>query len=595
MPVKLVIALIIAVGAYLVLDRLNMIPAALVSKSVVPQRIELAQEAPTAVPVANVEQTALPSTSAARSRGNCIRINLWAWNAQMGLLFANGGVQTTAGSLMEKAGVCVVLNHKEETDQTKADQIKLAEALAQGAAIPADLPHFAIIMGDGAAQYLTDVTKATAKLGDDYRPEIVGAVGYSRGEDTFMGPQEWKDDPNTMKGGLTAGVIGDGDWNLAQFLLANRSIKNNPDPTTYDPDAMNWLSADDVTKATEAFIANTCEDRPVVKDGRKTGEKKHVCVQGLVTWTPGDVSAAKKRGGVVRLISTKENPYQMPAVLIGIHKWNVEHAKDVQALLSAAFAGADQVRNYPAALDRAGLVSRNVYGDQTAEYWVRYYKGVTEKDATGILVDLGGSTVANLGDNLVLFGIADGSGGNSNLFRAAYEGFANIRVKQNPEILKDYPKASRVVNTQFLRALAQTAPVSKPEVQTFEAKASIPTASTVAKKNWNITFETGKSAVDANGQAQLDELYNQLAVGAALQVEVDGHTDNVGNADANKKLSEDRAFAVKSYLESKSSTVFPENRISVRAFGDTAPIAPNTTPDGRAKNRRVTIVLGTKD
>src|SRR4051812_4332457 len=105
-PVKLIVALIIAIGAYYVLDRFNMIPAALVSKSVVPERIQLAQDAPTAVPVANVEQTALPSTSVAKSRGTCVRINLWAWNAQMGLLFANGGPQTTAGSLVDKAGIC---------------------------------------------------------------------------------------------------------------------------------------------------------------------------------------------------------------------------------------------------------------------------------------------------------------------------------------------------------------------------------------------------------------------------------------------------------------------------------------------------------
>ena len=61
------------------------------------------------------------------------------------------------------------------------------------------------------------------------------------------------------------------------------------------------------------------------------------------------------------------------------------------------------------------------------------------------------------------------------------------------------------------------------------------------------------------------------------------------------KLSEDRAFAVKSWLEKQSPTNFPEGRIKVFAHGQTEPVAPNATPEGRAKNRRVEIVLGHRE
>ena len=60
-----------------------------------------------------------------------------------------------------------------------------------------------------------------------------------------------------------------------------------------------------------------------------------------------------------------------------------------------------------------------------------------------------------------------------------------------------------------------------------------------------------------------------------------------------RKLSEERAFAVKQWLESQSASNFPEGRVKVFAHGMTQPVAPNTTAEGRAKNRRVEIVLGT--
>ena len=72
-------------------------------------------------------------------------------------------------------------------------------------------------------------------------------------------------------------------------------------------------------------------------------------------------------------------------------------------------------------------------------------------------------------------------------------------------------------------------------------------------------------------------------------------TDNQGTGDANQKLSEARAFAVKAWLEKGSPTNFPDGRVRVFAHGMSQPVAPNTTSDGRGKNRRVEIVLGTAE
>ena len=58
-------------------------------------------------------------------------------------------------------------------------------------------------------------------------------------------------------------------------------------------------------------------------------------------------------------------------------------------------------------------------------------------------------------------------------------------------------------------------------------------------------------------------------------------------------LSESRAFAVKQWLESKAPVNFPSGRLRVFSHGQENPIAPNSTNEGRAQNRRVEIVLGT--
>ena len=71
-------------------------------------------------------------------------------------------------------------------------------------------------------------------------------------------------------------------------------------------------------------------------------------------------------------------------------------------------------------------------------------------------------------------------------------------------------------------------------------------------------------------------------------IDITGHTDNVGAADYNMQLSLDRANSVARYLQSQN--VLPE-RILTRGMGLEAPIASNDTPEGRAQNRRVELML----
>jgi outer membrane protein OmpA-like peptidoglycan-associated protein len=576
----------------------NIIPIRASKEAAVPLSVELHNEPVARVETGNVGALELPGFTATKSAGPFISVNMYAWTAQLGLIYANGGVQTTSNSLMEKNGVKVKLVTQPDLNKSQTAQIKFAERVHSGDMNPSgDVAALVIMMGDGSAQYLAGINKALERLGPEYKAEIVGAIGYSgnqtSGEDACMGPAEWQEDPSKARGKLIAGYLRDGDWNLCLYWAQQNGLLNNPDETTLDLDAINWLSTDDHLKAAQSYITGYCEDRRLVSKGKVQTTKQNVCVEGVATWTPGDVNIAKQKGGLVKLISTKENAYQMPAVVIGIHKWNVSNSKKVEGFLKAAFDGGDQVKTYPEALNRAGKAAFEVYGEETPTYWVKYYKGSVERDKTNRPVPLGGSRVANLGDNLVLFGLVEGAGDlNSSMWKATYEGFGKIAQQQYPKLVPTFPSVADATNLQFLQALAEKAgPKLSPEVPTYDTGGSI--TEVVAKRNYNIEFATGSAAFTPQATKVLDDIYNQLVIGK-LSVEISGHTDNTGSPTTNTILSQARAKAVEDYLRQRAPSLFTTGRVSSQGFGPNQPVADNNTAEGRAKNRRVTIVLGNK-
>jgi outer membrane protein OmpA-like peptidoglycan-associated protein len=563
----------------------GMIPGMKMVASSVPNQAVL-PEAPNAT-LTSVPAVSLPSNDPAPLAGPQIRFEIWAWNAQMGMLFANGGPTTTRGSLMEKHKVNVNFTRQDDVAKMQADLLAFAQELHDGNPQPQKGVHFVAIMGDGAASFFAGLNPQLEKLGPEYRAKVIGSAGYSRGEDKFMGLPEWKQNPQSARGGLVAGYLRDGDWNIAMKWLADNGIPNNPDEKTYDPNALNWVAADTYIDASEKYVAGYCEERPVVANGKRTGERKKVCVNGVVTWTPGDVIVAEKRGGLVSIVSTKEYASQMPNVIIGIDKWMKDNRRSVEGMLAAILEGGDQVMHHERALRRGAEISNEVYKEQntTPEYWVKYFRGVTETDRQGMSVELGGSKVNNLADNMLLFG-------NSGLFAATYNTFGGIVKQQYPDLVPSFPPVTEVLDASYLNSVAARSEKSgRAEVAKFDSSSAI--KDVVGRRAYHIQFRTGEATFTEEAKRTLDELYNQLAIASSLVIVVHGHTDSVGNPDSNMRLSERRAFAVKELLESRSSTLFPSGRVRVFAHGQTNPVAPNDTPEGRAQNRRVEIVLGT--
>ncbi|HRI48080.1 MAG: OmpA family protein [Ignavibacteriaceae bacterium] len=101
------------------------------------------------------------------------------------------------------------------------------------------------------------------------------------------------------------------------------------------------------------------------------------------------------------------------------------------------------------------------------------------------------------------------------------------------------------------------------------------------------SFAVGKTTLLPGAYSELDQLVNAMRLEPTSKWLIEGHTDNTGSYNNNKKLSTQRAQAVLEYFASKGIN---PSRFTVRGMGPDFPVADNTTPDGRAKNRRVTII-----
>jgi peptidoglycan-associated lipoprotein len=101
-------------------------------------------------------------------------------------------------------------------------------------------------------------------------------------------------------------------------------------------------------------------------------------------------------------------------------------------------------------------------------------------------------------------------------------------------------------------------------------------------------FKFGKTELPEEAKSAIDKLVDGLKdQKSAVWIEVEGHTDNVGDARYNESLGLDRAEAVKRYLHEQHQ--LPLHKINVISYGEDKPAAPNKTRDGRAQNRRVVI------
>jgi outer membrane protein OmpA-like peptidoglycan-associated protein len=539
-------------------------------------------DAPEASLKGNATLLTLPSAEESVNGGTKIRWEVMAWNSQFPLMYANGGPLTTKGSLFDKANLQVQIIRQDDCNKSIADIVKFAQEYKDNPNAPG---VFASYMGDGMPAFFAGLVKELEPLGPEYQPIAFYAMGKSNGEDKLMGPVEWKKNPKAALGKTVSCYLRDGDMNILLKWAGDNGLKVNPDETTYDKDAINLIAANDFLEACNKYITDYKEARKVIKDGKKTNEEITVGVDGVATWTPGDVNIAKQKGGLVSIASTKEYSSQMPNITITIKKFAYDHRTDIENLIISLAQAGDQVRSFNEAKKFAAEVSAKVYNEQTGDYWLTYYNGRTEKDVQGLSIPLGGSMAFNLQDAANTFGMGkDGV----DRYKIVYTTFGDILSKMYPELMATYPPYQKVVDKSFLQSVLANHPELL-EGEAIKMSYSSEITNEVSSKSYQIQFETGSAVIKPESYTELDEILKSSVVAEGLKLGVYGHTDNTGNPDANQKLSEERANSVKSYLISKGLLT---QRIEAKGFGQSQPIGDNKTAAGKAQNRRVQIVLG---
>jgi outer membrane protein OmpA-like peptidoglycan-associated protein len=549
----------------------------------------------------NVTQAAfleLPSTTPSTTIQSKPRVRIagYAWNGEQGIAVANGGPFTTKGSLMESNGVNLELIRQDWLSELKAMQMKFIEEYDKGQEFPSsDKSAMGImIMGDGVPYYLATMqTALNDKFNGKYHVEMVGAFGMSNGEDKLIGPSEWKTNPKSMLGALISTVPGDGDWVVTLNFCGVNNLKVNPDFTTYDPDAVNFLPSadDDYMNSAKELIASQKNGFTVslkeVIDGKLTGKTINKKVDGCATWTPGDKTVFDALTGFTDVASTADFPNQMATSLIVVKEWAATHPEIITNILKSTLTATNQMKLYDKWRVRASEAIQKTFALETPEYWYDMFKGQTGKKG-GVSYSMGGTRVLSYADAIQYYGITDGK----NRYKSVYNQVSNYLVELNPfgfnESVDGIVPYNDAVNLTYLLNAGQD--IDNTDAGQVEAVDYTATKTEVmANGEWNINFVTGSANIQASSNRDLSTIYNLLIQAEQTKVILIGHTDNTGSHSINQPLSKDRANSVAEYLISRGIS---RDRIQeVRGEGDSNPITTNATADGKATNRRVQITL----
>jgi OmpA-OmpF porin, OOP family len=535
----------------------------------------------------------LPSAepSTALSSKPLVKLAGYAWNAQSGIMVANGGPKTTKGSVMEQNGVNLEIIRQDWLTELRNLQLKFVEEYDKGENFPKEGVAGIIIMGDGVPYYLSSTQQTLdEKYGKGkYMLQVVGAVGLSYGEDKLIGPPSWKLSPQSMKGALISTVIGDGDWVVAVNYAFANNIKVNPDPATYDAEAVNFIAAanDDYVEASKDLIKSQKENYTVslkeVKNGKLTGKTINKKVDGCATWTPGDKMVFDELTGFTDIVSTKEFNNQMATTIVMVKRWAEANKQIVSNILKSSYVASNQVKQYEGWKKRAAEAVAKTFNMENADYWYNMFKG-QKGEKNNIPYNMGGSRVFNLADANQYYGITDGT----NRYKAVYDQVSKYLKDLNPAGFNQ--NVSRIVpyeeavNLSFLKSI-ENIDAGKADVSDYSKKAT----QQVASGDWQINFDVSRATLRPEGKDVLEQIYNLLIQAEDSKLELVGHTDNSGTQEGNYALSRARAEAVKNFFIQKG---IPAGRFQkLEGKGQDDPVAENTSAAGKAQNRRVAINL----
>lgn len=298
-------------------------------------------------------------------------------------------------------------------------------------------------------------------------------------------------------------------------------------------------------------------------------------VDAAVVWSPDDADCVSKVSGAKVLQSTKEASNIIADVFVAKKKFVEKNSKRVKQLIEGWLIGAGEINSSDVAKKQAAKILAEGL-KQPEDFCLQAIDNVR---------------LCTYGDNLNFFGL------NSSFKGVTGEDIYNKMSVRYAKI--GYPTDNitswRLVgNSSFISELKLTGTANEEENATsFSAPTEeIKHKEAISTKHVSIAFASGSATLDENAKYIIDHEFVDIAKSFAnARIRIEGNTDNVGNAEMNKKLSMLRAKAVVDYLVNEHR--FNSNRFVVVGNGPDKPVSDNNTEAGRAKNRRTDFeILG---
>jgi len=298
-------------------------------------------------------------------------------------------------------------------------------------------------------------------------------------------------------------------------------------------------------------------------------------VDAAVVWSPDDETCVKKVPDTHVLISSKEASHIISDVFIASDEYIQSHHKELVALVKGWLKGAAELNSNPEAKQKAAAILS------------KSFTGISPEDAMGAIQN---ARLTTFGDNKQFFN-QNSSGVHA---REIYENMARLYTKSG-YLKEDVPDWSQIYDGSILADvdLSTDGPNAPEGTEDFSSRpviAKVTEEKVFTDKRLTIEFATGSSMLTEDNKQMLRSQFLPIASSFSnMPIQVVGNTDNTGNPATNLALSKSRAQAVADFMRKEGG--FDSHRFYVKGAGSSAPISDNTTPDGRARNRRTDLQL----
>jgi NitT/TauT family transport system substrate-binding protein len=286
-------------------------------------------------------------------------------------------------------------------------------------------------------------------------------------------------------------------------------------------------------------------------------------VDAAVAWDPDMSDAVTKRAGSKKIYDTRVANRLIADILVVSDRFASRCPQAVVNLAQGWLEGVEFIKAQP---NRAYTLIGTIKDFNIPEDLAKTM--------------LGGVKLADYADNKSFFGTRGADSDYNNIFKMAQEMYREERIiKRNSD-----PESS--VDRRFLDPLSgkfSSASSETPIEYKEPSKGAVP----IATQRRSIYFETNSANMGLDSRAVVDEIGSFMKAYENTVVDIDGNTDASGSRAHNVELSRERAEAVKQYLVEKYR--FPSTRMRTVGNGPDRPIADNSSPEGREKNRRTDI------